>query len=73
LYLRLTARIVNVKPPCTDFYRAAIASIDRAANAHSGQTLTFAAEAAASPHAEAPLSYGLAGVSIDQDNRVPAG
>ena len=33
----LEARIVNVKPPYINFYRAAIAGIDKAANARSGK------------------------------------
>ena len=33
----LEARIVNVKPPYINFYRAAITGIDKAANARSGK------------------------------------
>ena len=44
----LEARIVNVKPPYINFYRAAIAGIDKAANARSGKR--FAALNATEQH-----------------------
>ena len=44
----LEARIVNVKPPYINFYRAAMAGIDKAANARSGKR--FAALNAAEQH-----------------------
>jgi len=45
----LEARQLNVKPPFINFYRAAIAAIDKAAEARSGRR--FAALAAADQHA----------------------
>ncbi len=44
----LEARIVNVKPPFIDFYRAAIGGIDKASVAHSGKR--FAALSPAEQH-----------------------
>ena len=36
----LEARIVNIKPPFANFYRAAIAGVDRASTARSGKRFT---------------------------------
>ena len=44
----LEARIVNIKPPFVNFYRAAIGGIDRASTARSGKR--FAALAASEQH-----------------------
>jgi hypothetical protein len=44
----LEARIVNVRPPYIDFYRAAIGGIDKASMARSGKT--FAALSASEQH-----------------------
>jgi hypothetical protein len=44
----LEARIVNIKPPFINFYRAAIGSVDKASNSRSGKR--FAALSAAEQH-----------------------
>jgi hypothetical protein len=44
----LEARIVNIKPPFANFYRAAIAGVDRASTARSGKR--FAALSASEQH-----------------------